>query len=387
MPSPLPNRSLLKATQDAIERRVRSSHQSMALQQSRFLARSITWALVTTTAAGLAWLALAKTDEVVVAPGKLQPIGDVKTVQMPVGGVLEKMLVKEGERVSAGQVLLRLDNEATLDRRKSLQETIRSKQEQLQLKKLELQRYLNLNDTEQKVLTRNLELEVQILARLGSLEESGAAAELQVLQQRNKVRELEGELEKLAVDRKRQTAILQQAIAQINGEISELRSQLTELSVNIRYQDVRSPVDGLVFDLKPQGPGFVAQGSEPVMKIVPFRDLQARVEIESSDIGFVQVGKPVEISIDSFPATDFGVLEGTLESIGSDALPPDERHATYRFPARIALNTQQLSLKSGQVLPLQVGMSLTANIKLRKVTYLQLLLGEFKSKTDSLKQL
>jgi HlyD family secretion protein len=317
----------------------------------------------------------------------LQPIGDVKTVQMPVGGVLEKMLVKEGERVSAGQVLLRLDNEATLDRRKSLQETIQSKQEQLQLKKLELQRYLNLNDTEQKVLTRNLELEVQILARLGSLEESGAAAELQVLQQRNKVRELEGELEKLAVDRKRQTAILQQAIAQINGEISELRSQLTELSVNIRYQDVRSPVDGLVFDLKPQGPGFVAQGSEPVMKIVPFRDLQARVEIESSDIGFVQVGKPVEISIDSFPATDFGVLEGTLESIGSDALPPDERHATYRFPARIALNTQQLSLKSGQVLPLQVGMSLTANIKLRKVTYLQLLLGEFKSKTDSLKQL
>jgi HlyD family secretion protein len=387
MPSPLPSRSLLKATQDAIERRVRSSHQSMALQQSRFLARSITWALVTTTAAGLAWLALAKTDEVVVAPGKLQPIGDVKTVQMPVGGVLEKMLVKEGERVSAGQVLLRLDNEATLDRRKSLQETIQSKQEQLQLKKLELQRYLNLNDTEQKVLTRNLELEVQILARLRSLEESGAAAELQVLQQRNKVRELEGELEKLAVDRKRQTAILQQAIAQINGEISELRSQLTELSVNIRYQDVRSPVDGLVFDLKPQGPGFVAQGSEPVMKIVPFRDLQARVEIESSDIGFVQVGKPVEISIDSFPATDFGVLEGTLESIGSDALPPDERHATYRFPARIALNTQQLSLKSGQVLPLQVGMSLTANIKLRKVTYLQLLLGEFKSKTDSLKQL
>ena len=387
MSAPLPNRSLLKITQDAIERRVRSSHQSMALQQSRFLARSITWALVTTTAAGLAWLALAKTDEVVVAQGKLQPIGDVKTVQMPVGGVLQKMLVKEGERVSAGQVLLRLDNEATLDRRKSLQESIQAKQEQLQLKKLELQRYLNLNDTEQKVLARNLELEAQILTRLGSLEESGAAAELQVLQQRNKVREVEGELEKLAVDRKRQTAILQQAIAQLNGEISELRSQLTELSVNIRYQDVRSPVDGLVFDLKPQGPGFVAQSSEPVMKIVPFKDLQARVEVQSSDIGFVQVGKPVEISIDSFPASDFGVLEGTLKSIGSDALPPDERNQTYRFPVIVSLDSQQFLMKSGQELPLQVGMSLTANIKLRKVTYLQLLLGGFKDKTDSLRQL
>jgi hemolysin D len=387
MSTPLPSRSLLKATQDAIERRVRSSHQSMALQQSRFLARSITWALVATTAAGLAWLALAKTDEVVVAPGKLQPIGDVKTVQMPVGGVLQEMLVKEGERVSAGQVLLRLDNEATLDRRRSLQESIQAKQEQLQLKKLELQRYLNLNDTEQKVLARNLQLEGQIMARLETLEESGAAAELQVLQQRNKVREVEGELEKLAVDRKRQTAILQQSIAQLNGEISELRSQLTELSVNIRYQDVRSPVDGLVFDLKPTGPGFVAQSSEPVMKIVPFKDLQARVEVQSSDIGFVQVGKPVEISIDSFPASDFGVLEGTLKSIGSDALPPDERNQTYRFPAIVALDSQQFLMKSGQELPLQVGMSLTANIKLRKVTYLQLLLGGFKDKTDSLRQL
>jgi HlyD family secretion protein len=387
MAAPPQKRSLLKTAQDALERRVRSSQDSMALEQSRFLARSITWALVGTTAAALAWLALAKTDEVVVAPGKLQPIGDVKTVQMPVGGVLQKMLVKEGERVSAGQVLLRLDNEATLDRRKSLQESIRAKQEQLQLKKLELQRYLNLNDTEQKVLSRNLELEAQILTRLESLEESGAAAELQVLQQRNKVREVEGELEKLAVDRKRQKAILQQAVAQLNGEISELRSQLTELSVNIRYQDVRSPVDGLVFDLKPKGPGFVAQSSEPVMKIVPFKDLQARVEVQSSDIGFVQVGKPVEISIDSFPASDFGVLEGTLQSIGSDALPPDERNQVYRFPVIVSLDSQQFLMKSGQELPLQVGMSLTANIKLRKVTYLQLLLGGFKDKTDSLRQL
>jgi hemolysin D len=304
-----------------------------------------------------------------------------------VGGVLQEMLVKEGERVSAGQVLLRLDNEATLDRRRSLQESIQAKQEQLQLKKLELQRYLNLNDTEQKVLARNLQLEGQIMARLETLEESGAAAELQVLQQRNKVREVEGELEKLAVDRKRQTAILQQAIAQLNGEISELRSQLTELSVNIRYQDVRSPVDGLVFDLKPTGPGFVAQSSEPVMKIVPFKDLQARVEVQSSDIGFVQVGKPVEISIDSFRASDFGTLPGTLTAIGSDALPPDERRPTYRFPATVTLDTQQFLLRSGQELPLQTGMSLTANIKLRKVTYLQLLLGGFQDKTDSLRRL
>jgi len=379
--------SIVRRAQNAIERRVQTSHEEMALQQSRFLARAITWALVGTTAAGLAWLAFAKTDEVVVAPGKLQPIGDVKTIQMPVGGVLETMLVKDGQRVTKGQVLLRLDNEATLDRQGSLRTTIIAKQAQLRLKEVELARYLNLNDTEQTVTRQNLVLETEILQRLEGLKAVGASAELQYLQQRNKVREVDGELAKLKVDRLRQIAIIEQALEQIKGELADLGSKLTELQVNIRYQDVRSPVDGVVFDLKPTGPGFVAQGSEPVMKIVPFSALQAKVEIESSDIGFVRVGRPADISIDSFPATDFGVLLGTVKGIGSDALPPDERNQTYRFPATIALDTQQLMLKSGKSLPLQVGMSLTANIKLRKVTYLQLLLGEFKDKTDSLKQI
>ena len=379
--------SIVRRAQNAIERRVQTSHEEMALQQSRFLARAITWALVGTTAAGLAWLAFAKTDEVVVASGKLQPIGDVKTIQMPVGGVLETMLVKDGQRVSQGQVLLRLDNEATLDRQASLRTTIIAKQAQLRLKEVELARYLNLNDTEQTVTRQNLVLETEILQRLEGLKAVGASAELQYLQQRNKVREVDGELAKLKVDRLRQIAIIEQALEQIKGELADLGSKLTELQVNIRYQDVRSPVDGVVFDLKPTGPGFVAQGSEPVMKIVPFDALQAKVEIESSDIGFVRVGRPADISIDSFPATDFGVLLGTVKGIGSDALPPDERNQTYRFPATIALDSQQLKLKSGKSLPLQVGMSLTANIKLRKVTYLQLLLGEFKDKTDSLKQI
>ena len=379
--------AIVRAAQNALERRVQSSHEEMVLQQSNFLAKAITWALIATTGSALAWLAFAKTDEVLIATGKLQPIGDVKVVQMPVGGVLQTMLVKDGEKVKKGQVLLRLDNEASLDRQARTRQSITAKEQQLALKKVELDRYLNLNETEQAVLKQNLGLEKEILDRLEILKKVGASAELQYLQQRNKVREVEGDIAKSRVDRLRQLAILQQAVEQLNGELADLRSKLTEIDVNIRYQDIRSPVDGVVFDLKPTGVGFVAQGSEPVMKIVPYDALQAKVEIESKDIGFVKVGKPVDISIDSFPSNDFGVVEGTVKSFGSDALPPDEQHKTYRFPAMIALNTQQLKLKSGLSLPLQVGMSLTANIKLRKVTWLQLLLGEFKDKADSLKQL
>ncbi len=379
--------ALVRAAQNALERRVQTNREELGLQQSRFLVRTIIWVLLGTSAAGVAWLALAKTDEVVVAPGKLEPVGDVKTVQMPVGGVLDEIMVKDGQRVKQGQILLRLDNEATVDRQASIRQGIAAKQEQLQLKLLELRRYKSLNDTEQQVLRRNLQLENEILERLESLKQIGATPELQYLQQRNKVREVEGELTKARVERLRQIAILQQAVQQLQGELAELRSRLTELSVNIRYQDLRSPVDGVVFDLKPKGAGFVAQTSEPVMKIVPFSALQAKVEIDSAQIGFVRVGRPADISIDSFPSTDFGVLQGTLSSIGSDALPPEELKQTYRFPATVRLNSQQFKLKSGQILPLQVGMSLTANIKLRKVSYLQLLLGSFQDKAKALREI
>ncbi len=385
---PLPTPAgLLRRAQNGLERSIHTDSDDVVLQQSRFWARSITWTLMGVTLFGLGWLAFAQTEEIVTAPGKLEPMGAVKDIQMPVGGVVDEVLVKEGERVEKGQVLLRLDTEATLDRQRSLLQTIRYKQQQLRLKQVELDRYLQFNDTEQRVLRQSLTLEKDVLGRLETLNKEGATAELQYLSQRNKVQEVQGKLEETQVDRLRQQAILQQGIREIQSELADLRSKLTELNVNIRYQAITAPEAGVVFELKPRSRGFVAQTSEPVMKVVPFDKLEARVEVPSREIGFVSVGKAADISIDSFPATDFGVLQGTVRRIGSDALPPDQMNNFYRFPVDIRLNSQQLKLKSGKVLPLQVGMSLTANVKLRKVTYLQLLLSDFKDKADALRQI
>ena len=385
---PLPTPAgLLRRAQNGLERSIHTDSDDVVLQQSRFWARSITWTLMVVTLFGLGWLAFAQTEEIVTAPGKLEPIGAVKDIQMPVGGVVDEVLVKEGERVEKGQVLLRLDTEATRDRQRSLLQTIRYKQQQLRLKQVELDRYLQFNDTEQRVLRQSLTLEKDVLGRLETLNKEGATAELQYLSQRNKVQEVQGKLEETQVDRLRQQAILQQGVREIQSELADLRSKLTELNVNIRYQEIRAPEAGVVFELKSRSRGFVAQTSEPVMKVVPFDKLEARVEVPSREIGFVSEGKAADISIDSFPATDFGVLQGTVRRIGSDALPPDQMDNFYRFPVDIRLNSQQLKLKSGKVLPLQVGMSLTANVKLRKVTYLQLLLSDFKDKADALRQI
>ena len=383
---PTPN-DLLRQAQNSLERSIHSDSDDVVLQQSRFWARGISWALIGVTGFGLAWLTLAKTEEIVTAPGKLEPLGVVKDVQMPVGGVVDQVLVKEGDRVKKGQLLLKLDTEATQDRKASVEKTIQFKEQQLSLKQEELTRYLAVNDTEQQVLRDSLVLEKEVLSRFDKLNREGATAELQFLQQRNKVQEVTGQLQQAKVERLRQQAILEQGARELSSNLADLRSKLIELNVNIRYQAIRAPEAGLVFELKPKSRGFVAETSEPVMKIVPFDRLEARVEVPSKDIGFVQVGKAADISIDSFPATDFGVLQGTVRKIGSDALPPDQLKQFYRFPVDIRLNSQQLKLKSGATLPLQVGMSLTANVKLRKVTYLQLLLSDFKDKAKSLQRI
>ncbi|MDB4651265.1 HlyD family secretion protein [Synechococcus sp. AH-551-E05] len=362
-----------------------SKYDESVLQQGRFWMRTVTWTLIGTTVFGIAWLAIARTEEIVVAQGQLEPVGSVQDIQMPVGGVVDEILVEEGDSVKKGQILMKLDTEASEQQRRSLEESIK-------FKGVERQKYSEMKVSEVEMLEKNLALQLEILDRYQQLEEAGAESELQFLSQRNTVEETRGRLMQTKADRFRQLALLDQQLA-------ELKSRLAEIRVTLRYQQLKSPVDGVVFDLQPTASGFTAQSTQTVMKVVPFGSLEAKVEVPSNKIGFVKIpaGCPkqladcmnADISIDSYPSTDFGVIEGKVTSIASDALAPDqqEQRQEFSFPVTIQLDKQVLKLKSGSKLPLQVGMSLTANIKLRKVSYLQLLLGEFQDKAESLQRL
>ena len=350
-------------------------HNEDFLNQGTLWVKSVSWALIGTTGLGIAWLVFARTEEIVIAKGKLEPIGEVKEIYLPTASVVKEILIKNGEEVEKNQILIKVDQKASKQRLISLVKS----QSEIESQLTDTNKLINEKITS---LKKNLELNKKILYSLEILLKEGAVSEIQFLSQKNKVIEIEASINQADLEGKREKS-------QLRARIVELKSQVVDAEQNLNYKSIKSPAKGIVFNLKLTSPGYVSQLNEPVLKIVPFNNLEADVEIPSRKIGFIRTGQAVDISIDSFPSTDFGVLKGKVLSVGSDALPPDpqKQRNSYNFPATIHIEKQYLTIKNGTELPLQAGMSLTANIKLRDVSYLQLLLGSFQNKLDSLREL
>ena len=130
---------------------------------------------------------------------------------------------------------------------------------QLELKDLELTRFETLYIDRIRTLEEKLVFEREILKKYESLSKIGATAEIQQLQQRNTLQEVEGRLREIQNDGLRQKAIISQERQRLKSEISRLKSELTETRVTLKYQRLRAPVDGVVFDLQPKGGDLQAE--------------------------------------------------------------------------------------------------------------------------------
>ena len=196
---------LIKSSQNAVNGLFKEHDiQGEIIQQSPKWAQFTIISLIGTATFAISWLAIAKTDEVVTVTGKLEPLGSVRVVQMPLGGIASEILVQDGDEVKAGQVVMRLDAETTQQRLNSLHESQRLKTLQLSLKEIELEQYLLINTEEESMITKNLELQETIVDRFNTLNKQGGASEIQYLQQKNRSLELEGKLKQVRVERLRQ---------------------------------------------------------------------------------------------------------------------------------------------------------------------------------------
>ncbi|MTF40421.1 HlyD family efflux transporter periplasmic adaptor subunit [Cyanobacterium aponinum] len=198
-----------------------------------------------------------------------------------------------------------------------------------------------------------------------------------IAENKKRIAEIDSQINKVVVDNEKR--------------IAELNSQISAAQQTIKYQELKAPVSGEVFDLQ-ASPGFVPKSgqAEALLKIVPDpgpdNPLVAEVYVTNQDIGFVQPGQEADVRIDSFPYSEFGDIKGKVYFVASDALEPDQIYNFYRFPVKVELDAQNLMIR-GEEVDLQSGMSVSVNIKVRENrTVLSLFTELFTKKVESLKQ-
>ena len=220
------------------------------------------------------------------------------------------------------------------------------------------------------------------MQRLVSL---GGFLMLQFLDQKDQLFEISSQINELNEQKERLKLQASQISLSSQKSIDQMESELKVAELKLRYQSVKAPSSGIIFDPKASIQGVLSPG-ERILSIVPQKGLYAEVYVPNSDIGFVKVGQKAKIRVEAFPYTRYGELEGTVEQIGADALPPDQVKQFYSFPVKLKLSSTYLESKGIQI-PLMSGMSVMSNLKLREKRVISIFSDLLVDQTDSIRSI
>jgi hemolysin D len=181
-------------------------------------------------------------------------------------------------------------------------------------------------------------------------------------------------------------------LATATQKAAGLAQDVIKASQRTKYQALVAPADGVVQQLAVHTVGGVVTPAQALAVVVP---ADSRLEIEAMvsnrDIGFVHAGQDVEIKVDTFNFTRYGLLQGRVLSVSQDAIgrdkPQDKSNdraqgaetATSEpkgqelvYSARVSLDRTHINVEEGPV-NLSPGMAVTVEIKTgsrRIITYL-----------------
>ena len=111
---------LVKANLSALVLRP-TDPQEVRLRPAPVWSKALAWTIIGSASFGFVFACFAKIDEVVLAQGEIQPLGAERPIKAPFAGVVKQILVKEGQKVSAGEALIRLDPEVSKKRSETLE--------------------------------------------------------------------------------------------------------------------------------------------------------------------------------------------------------------------------------------------------------------------------
>ena len=101
-------------------------------------------------------------------------------------------------------------------------------------------------------------------------------------------------------------------------------------------------------------------------------------------IYFLRLGQPVVVRVDSFPFTDYGSIDGVIQSISPDALEPNATTPVPYYPVSVSLNSDFLE-KNGVKYQLRPGMSVTSLVSLGEKPLISLLIDRFSNLFEAAK--
>ncbi len=358
--------------------------------------RLLLWASIATVTGFLLWANWAELDKITRASGQVIVSSRNQVIQAPDGGVLEKMLVREGDTVKRGQVLFRFDQtragagaQESLAKAAALRAAVaRLRAEvfggeprftglsgfpELRANQLALfKRRQSAIQDEIAALESSLALVKSELDMNLPLLKSGDVSRAEVLKLQRQVADVQGQItnrrNKYFQDAQTELAKAQEDLESVEQILAQRREQLA-------YTEVRAPMDGVVRNVRLTTQGGVARPGDEILQIVPLEDdLIIEAKVRPADIAFIKPGLPATVKLDAYDYSIYGSLQGTVSYISADTLNEETRSGdmTY-YRVQIKTRDRNLSSRNKERIDIQPGMTATVEIKTGRQTVLRYL--------------
>jgi HlyD family secretion protein len=243
--------------------------------------------------------------------GKIEPIQNFER-HAPIATTVKRVLVKEGDRVRKGQLLMQLDDADIRLQAAHAQEQIKSAQAD--------QSALSSGGTQEEVLTLNSQLSKAHSARnaaqnnldaLRRLEKEGAASPGEVRQAEVTLHNAQADVTLL--EQKKKDRYSQPEVARVSARAAEAQAAYDAAEDALSKSTVRAAFDGMVYAL-PVKQGSFVQAGDLLLQEADLSSVLVRAFVDEPDIGRLQAGQKVEVTWDALQGR---IWTGTVSTIPS----------------------------------------------------------------------
>lgn len=257
---------------------------------------------------------------VVSTNGKIEPIRNFEA-HAPIATTVKRLLVKEGDHVRRGQLLLQLDDADIRSQAAKAQAQIKSAQD--------AESALQHEGTQEEILTLDAQLTKARAARDLAQRDLDASRRLQQEgnASANEVRQAEDKLQSAQADltlyeQKKKGRYSPSEAEKIGAQAAEAQAAYDAAKDALGKSSVRAPFDGVVYFL-PVKPGAFVQDGDLLLQEADLSHVLVRAFVDEPDIGRLQPGQRVDITWDAIPGRTW---TGTLNTVPSTVRPRANRN-------------------------------------------------------------